>query len=96
MGWAPRARRTPVCGPLHSDACLRAPAPPPAGSFHCQQVSHVSVREEGVAHTAIQTVQVVKIVQTSTPPKKGKPGNPRAPSLPIAVHILTNAWCNFR
>jgi hypothetical protein len=39
--------RTPVCGPLHSDACLHAPAPPPAGCFHCQQVSYVSVREEG-------------------------------------------------
>jgi hypothetical protein len=52
MGWGPRARRTPVCGPLHSDACLYAPAPPPAGCFHCQHVSHVSVREEGAGECA--------------------------------------------
>jgi hypothetical protein len=29
------------------NACLHAPAPPPAGCFHCQQVSHVPVREKG-------------------------------------------------
>jgi hypothetical protein len=41
-----------VCVPLHSDACLHAPAPPPAGCFHCQQVSHVPLREEGVGECA--------------------------------------------
>jgi hypothetical protein len=44
--------RTPACGPVHSDACLHAPAPPPAGCFQCQQVSHVSLREEGVGESA--------------------------------------------
>jgi hypothetical protein len=67
-------RGTPVCGPVHSDACLHAPAPPPAGCFHCQQVSHVPVREKGPgnAHFALQSESVVKIVHTFNTPAKSQ------------------------
>jgi hypothetical protein len=63
--------RTPVWGPVHSDACLHAPAPPPAGCFLCQHVSHVPVREKVPGECAFRDREM-SIAALSTPPAKSQ------------------------
>jgi hypothetical protein len=53
-----------VCGPIHSDACLHAPAPPPPPAVSTASRCHTSLcarRALGNAHTAIQIEHVVKV-----------------------------------
>jgi hypothetical protein len=73
--------RTPVCGPVHSDACRHAPAPPPAGCFHCQHVTRPFAREgpftregpRGMGTSRYRSGNVVKLATLSTPPQNHKP-----------------------
>jgi hypothetical protein len=78
-----------ACTPLHR--------PPPAVSTASRcQTSLCARRAPGNAYFALQSENVVKIVQTLTPPQNRKSANLRKKSAPVASLHSMHASLNFR
>jgi hypothetical protein len=89
--------RTPVCGPHHSDACTPLHRPPPVVSTASRcHTSLCARRAQGNADFAPKSENVVKILQTSTPPENRKPLTIVKECLPVASLNPMHAWLNFR